>query len=71
MVQSEHGHRVPTRYRTILQEKAAMDYAFFVVDRESGMFLFGSNVLSECIDMAQRHVRVEVVDMFGQIWGAN
>lgn len=48
-----------------------MDYAFFVVDRESGMFLFGSNVLSECIDMAQRHARVEVVDMFGQIWGAH
>ena len=48
-----------------------MDYAFFVIYRDNGMFLFGSNNLSECIDIAQRHRKVEIVDMFGQVWGAN
>lgn len=48
-----------------------MDYAFFVVYRDNGMFLFGSNLLSDCIDILQRHAKVEVVDMFGQVWRAN
>ena len=48
-----------------------MDFAFFVIIRDNGMFLFGSNTLSECIDMAQRHVKVEIDDMFGQVWGAH
>ena len=47
-----------------------MDYAFFVIYRSSGMFLFGSNNLSECIDIAEQHGAVEIVDMFGQVWGA-
>lgn len=71
MVQGDQGHGVPARYRTILQEKAAMDFAFFVVRRDSGMFVFGSNTLSECIDVAQQHHAVEIVDMFGQVWGAS
>ena len=45
-----------------------MDFAFFVINRDNGMFLFGSNTLSECIDMAQRHAKMEIVDMFGQVW---
>ena len=48
-----------------------MELALFVINRDNGMFLFGSNTLSECIDMAQRHVKVEIVDMFGQVWGAH
>ena len=48
-----------------------MDYAFFVVYQDSGMFLFGSNTLSDCIAVAQSHRRVEIVDMFGQVWGAH
>ena len=48
-----------------------MDYALFVICRDNGMFLFGSNTLSECIDIALQHRAVEIVDMFGQVWGAN
>ena len=48
-----------------------MDCAFYVVFRESGMFLFASNILSECLDFAERHNRVEIVDMYGQVWGSN
>ena len=48
-----------------------MDFAFFVVQRDNGMFVFGSNTLSECIDVAQQHRSVEIVDMFGQVWGVN
>lgn len=48
-----------------------MDFAFFVVSRSDGMFLFGSNNLSECLDVALAHQAVEIVDMFGQVWGAN
>ncbi len=48
-----------------------MDFTFYVVFRESGMFLFASSVLSECLDFAKTHTRVEVVDTFGQVWGAN
>lgn len=48
-----------------------MNYAFYVIFRESGVFLFASNVLSECLDFARKHSRVEIVDTFGQVWGAN
>ena len=48
-----------------------MNYAFYVVLRESGMFLYASNVLSECLDFAKSQKRVEIVDTFGQVWGAN
>ena len=53
------------------QESTAMNFAFYVIFRESGMFLFASNILSECLDFAQSHKRVEIVDTFGQVWGAN
>lgn len=69
MVQGDQEHGVPRRYRTILQERVAMDYAFFVVRRDNGMFVFGSNLLSDCIEEARRHGQVEIVDMFGQVWG--
>ena len=48
-----------------------MDYAFIVISREDGMFLFGSNILSDCLEVALAHRAVEIVDMFGQVWGAN
>lgn len=48
-----------------------MDFAFFVICRDTGMFVFGSNTLSECIDIAQQHRQVEIVDMFGSVWGAH
>ena len=48
-----------------------MTYAFYVILRESGVFLYASNVLSECLDFAKLHTRVEIVDTFGQVWGAN
>ena len=48
-----------------------MDFAFFVIARDNGEFLFGSNTLSECINVARQHRAVEIVDMFGQVWGAN
>ena len=47
-----------------------MDYTFIVISRDNGMFLFGSNTLSECLDVAIAHQAVEIVDMFGQVWGA-
>ena len=48
-----------------------MNYAFYVVVRERGMFLYASNILSECVDYAKSHARVEIVDTFGQVWGVN
>lgn len=47
-----------------------MNFAFHVI-RESGMYLFSSNILSECRDFAKAHTRVRVVDMFGQVWCSN
>ena len=35
------------------------------------MLLFASSVLSGCLDFAKAHTRVEVVDVVGQVWGAN
>lgn len=52
-------------------EESAMNFAFYVVFRESRMFLYASNVLSECLDFAKSHAQVEVVDAFGQVWGVN
>jgi hypothetical protein len=52
-------------------QESSMNFAFYVVFRESGMFLYASNVLSECLDFAKSHARVEIVDTFGQVWGMN
>lgn len=48
-----------------------MNFAFYVIFRESRMFLYASNVLSECLDFAKSHAQVEIVDAFGQVWGVN
>ena len=48
-----------------------MNFAFYVVFRESGAFLFASNILSECLDFTKTHARVEIVDTYGQVWRAN
>lgn len=48
-----------------------MNYTFFVIHRSTGTFIFGSNNLSECLDLAQRHPKVEIVDVFGQVWGGH
>ena len=52
-------------------EESAMNFVFYVVLRDSRMFLYASNVLSECLDFAKSHAQVEIVDAFGQVWGVN
>lgn len=45
-----------------------MTSAFYLVPLGGGDHVYASNVLSECIEMALYFTRVEVVDMFGQVW---
>lgn len=47
-----------------------MSNAFYVVPVGDGDHLFASNILSECIEIAQYFTRVEVVDVFGEVWRA-
>lgn len=47
-----------------------MNFAFHVI-QTSGMYLFSSNILSECRDFAKAHTQVRIVDMFGQVWGSS
>lgn len=45
-----------------------MSNAFYVVPVGGGDHVFASNILSECIEIAQYFTRVEIVDMFGEVW---
>jgi hypothetical protein len=47
-----------------------MSNAFYVVPVGGGDHVFASNILSECIEIAQYFTRVEIVDMFGEVWRA-
>ena len=47
-----------------------MNNAFFVVPVGGGDLVFASNILSECIEIARYFTRVEIVDMFGEVWRA-
>ena len=47
-----------------------MRNSFYVVPIGGGDHVFASNVLSECIEVAEHFTRVEVVDMFGEVWRA-
>lgn len=47
-----------------------MRNAFYVVPMGGGDHVFASNVLSECIEVAKTFTRVEVVDLFGEVWRA-
>lgn len=47
-----------------------MNNAFYVVPVGGGDHVFASNILSECIEIAQYFTRVEIVDMFGEVWRA-
>lgn len=46
-----------------------MPNAFYVFPRRGGFCLFASDLLSDCLDFASQYTHVEVVDMFGQVWG--
>ena len=46
-----------------------MNRAFYVFPRTGGFCLFASDLLSDCLDFAAQYTHVEVVDMFGQVWG--
>ncbi len=47
-----------------------MSNAFYVVPVGGGDHVFASNILSECMEIAQYFTRVEIVDMFGEVWRA-
>lgn len=47
-----------------------MNNAFYVVPVGGGDHVFASNILSECIEIAKYFTRVEIVDMFGEVWRA-
>jgi hypothetical protein len=47
-----------------------MSNAFYVVPVGGGDHVFASNILSECIEIAKYFTRVEIVDMFGEVWRA-
>jgi hypothetical protein len=47
-----------------------MNNAFYVVPVGGGDHVFASNILSECVEIAQYFTRVEIVDMFGEVWRA-
>jgi hypothetical protein len=47
-----------------------MNNAFYVVPVGGGDHVFASNILSECIEIARYFTRVEIVDMFGEVWRA-
>lgn len=47
-----------------------MSNAFYVVPVGGGDHVFASNILSECIEIARYFTRVEIVDMFGEVWRA-
>ena len=47
-----------------------MSNAFYVIPIGGGDHVFASNILSECIEVAQYFTRVEIVDMFGEVWRA-
>ncbi len=45
-----------------------MKNAFYVVPVGGGDHVFVSNVLSECSEIARYFKRVEIVDMYGEVW---
>lgn len=47
-----------------------MNNAFYVVPVGGGDHVFASNILSECMEIARYFTRVEIVDMFGEVWRA-
>jgi hypothetical protein len=47
-----------------------MSNAFYVVPVGGGDHVFASNILSECMEIARYFTRVEIVDMFGEVWRA-
>ena len=47
-----------------------MRNAFYVVPIGGGDHVFTSNILSECMEVAEFFTRVEIVDMFGEVWRA-
>lgn len=47
-----------------------MSNAFYVVPVGGGDHVFASNILSECMEVAKYFTRVEIVDMFGEVWRA-
>ena len=47
-----------------------MNNAFYVVPVGGGDHVFASNILSDCIEIAKYFTRVEIVDMFGEVWRA-
>ncbi len=49
-------------------EHLTMNAAFYLVPVGGGDHVYASNILSECIEMALYFTRVEIVDMFGQVW---
>lgn len=53
---------------TFPAKQMTMNAAFYLVPVGGGDHVFASNILSECIEMALYFTRVEIVDMFGQVW---
>ena len=47
-----------------------MRNAFYVVPIGGGDHVFASDILSECIEVSEHFTRVEIVDMFGEVWRA-
>lgn len=47
-----------------------MSSAFYVVPVGGGDHVFASNILLECVEIAKYFTRVEIVDMFGEVWRA-
>lgn len=45
-----------------------MNSAFYVVPIGGGDHVYASDSLSECMEMAVYFKRVEIVDMYGEVW---
>lgn len=45
-----------------------MTNAFYVVPIGGGDHVYASDILSECTDIARYFTKVEIVDMFGEVW---
>lgn len=45
-----------------------MKSAFYVVPIGGGDHVYASDILSDCMEMAGYFKRVEIVDMYGEVW---
>lgn len=45
-----------------------MKNAFYVVPIGGGDHVYASDILSDCLEIAVYFTRVEIVDMFGEVW---